>query len=258
VETLKFEVADGIAWLTLNRPDVLNAVNRAMLRELWALVPKLEDDDVRVVVVRGAGRAFSAGADISEFGWANAPTAKFRREVKQFHDFYDFLERLEKPIIAAIHGICVGGGLEIAVSCDIRVARSDARLGFPEHKLGLIPNSGGCSRTMRLIGPGRTKELVMLGEFLDAEHAGRIGLVEHVYPEAQFDQEVKTLAEKLASRPAQALSMAKYAIDNAMETDRATGRYIERLAQSVLLKTADYTEGVQAFKEKRKPKFTGR
>jgi len=258
METIKLEINGGIAWLTMNRPAVLNALNVAMLEELWSVTPQLCADEARVVVIRGEGRGFSAGADIGEFNrWADKPTSVFRSDVRRFHDFYDFLERLEKPVIAAINGVCVGGGLEIALSCDIRIAKSGAKMGFPEYKLGLIPNSGGCSRTMRQIGPGRTKELVMLGELISAEEAFRIGLVEHVYPEDQFDSEVRTLAEKLAMRPPQALAMAKYAIDNAIETDRGTGRYVERLAQSVLLRTKDHVEGVSAFKQKRTPSFTG-
>lgn len=258
METIKLDISQKVAWLTLSRPQVLNAVNKAMLQELWSVAPRLSEPDIAVVVVQGAGRAFSAGADIGEFGrWAGKPTSVFRSDVRQFHDFYDFLERLEKPIIAAINGVCVGGGLEIAVSCDIRIAKAGAKLGFPEFKLGLIPNSGGCSRTMRLIGPGHTKELVMLGELITAEYAYEIGLVEHVYSEDRFDQEVRAMAEKLATRPPQALAMAKYAIDNGMEVDRSTGRFVERLAQSVLLRTKDHTEGVSAFLEKRTPTFTG-
>jgi enoyl-CoA hydratase/carnithine racemase len=258
METITLDVEEGIATLTLNRPDVLNALNRKMLEELWSTSSRLGEGDVRVVVIRGAGRAFSAGADIKEFGrWAGKPTSVFRQEVRGFHDFYDFLERLEKPVVAAINGVCVGGGLEIALSCDFRLAREGTRLGFPEYKLGLIPNSGGCSRTMRLIGPGHTKELVMLGELINAEYAQSIGLVEHVYAADEFDDKVSDFVSKLAARPPQALAMAKYAIDNAMETDRGTGRYIERLAQSVLLRTDDHEEGVAAFLEKRDPAFTG-
>jgi len=259
MEMITLDVKDGIARLTLNRPTVLNALSKAMLAELWSTTSRLEEPDVRVVVIQGAGRAFSAGADITEFRvWAEHPTSVFRRDGKRFHDFYDYLERLEKPVIAAINGVCVGGGLEIAISCDIRIAKKGARFGFPEYRLGLIPNSGGCSRTMRLIGPGHTKELVMLGELIDADYALEIGLVEHVYPEETFQQEVDVLATKLASRPAQALGIAKYVIDNALETDRATGRYIERLGQSVLLRTKDHEEGVDSFLAKRTPQFTGR
>lgn len=258
METIKLDIVGGIGWVTLNRPQVLNAVNTVMLRELWSVTDALVDQAVRVVVIRGEGRAFCAGADIGEFDrWANKPTSVFRADVRKFHDFYDFLERLEKPVIAAINGVCVGGGIEIALSCDIRLAKAGVRIGFPEYKLGLIPNSGGCSRMMRLIGPGHTKELVMLGELVNAEYAYEIGLVEHVYPENEFDDAVRTMAEKLAARPPQAMAMAKYAIDNALEVDRGTGRYVERLAQSVLLRTKDHREGVKAFFEKRPPKFTG-
>lgn len=259
METLNFTVADGIARVTFNRPEALNAFSYQMCDEFWSLAPRLQDSDVRVVVFRGEGRAFSAGADIKEFGrWDGQPTAAFRRDVRRFHDFYDFLEYLEKPVIAAINGACVGGGLEIALSCDIRIARAGAKLGFPENALGLIPNSGGCSRTMRLIGPGLTKVLVMTGELITAEYAREIGLVEYVHPADQFDDAVETMVRKLASKAPQALALAKYVIDNAMETDRHTGRYIERLAQSVLLRTEDHQEGVAAFIAKRPPSFSGR
>ena len=258
MKTIILEIDGGVATVTLNRPAVLNAVNRQMLDELWSIAPKINDSEVRVVLIRGAGRAFSAGADIKEFGrWAGKPTTVFRQDVRNFHDYYDYLERLEKPVVAAINGICVGGGLEIALSCDFRLAHASARLGLPEYKLGLIPNSGACSRTMRLIGPGHTKELVMLGELIDAAYAQRIGLVEHVYDADMFEDSVADFVGKLASRPPQAMAMSKYAIDNAMEVDKGTGRYIERLAQSVLLRTADHEEGVTAFLEKREPSFTG-
>jgi enoyl-CoA hydratase/carnithine racemase len=258
MDTVKLAIVDHVAWITLARPAVLNAINRQMLGELWSLADTLSDADTRVVVFTGEGRAFCSGADISEFGrWNDRPTAEFRRDVRHFHDFYDFLERLEKPVIAGINGVCVGGGLEIAISCDIRVAAAGARFGYPEARLGLIPNSGGCSRTARLIGPGHTKELIMTGRLVDAEEALRLGLVEHVYPEATFRTALGDLAGRLALQAPQAMAMAKYAIDNAMEVDRGTGRYIERLAQSVLLKTKDYQEGAASFREKRKPSFSG-
>jgi enoyl-CoA hydratase/carnithine racemase len=259
MKTATLEIVDKVGTIVLRRPEVLNAVNVEMLEELWGFGKRLQESDVAVVVVTGEGRAFSSGADVSEFGrWKGEPTGVFRAAVRRFHDFYDFLERLEKPVIAAINGVCVGGGLEIAISCDIRIAKASAKLGYPEAKLGLIPNSGGCSRTMRLIGPGRTKELIMTGDLITADEAYRIGLVEHICADEEFDAKVRSLSTRLSSRAPQALAMAKYAIDNALETDRATGRYIERLAQSVLIGTADHMEGAAAFREKREPKFTGR
>jgi enoyl-CoA hydratase/carnithine racemase len=259
MKTVTLDIVDKIGTIVMRRPGVLNAVNVEMLEELWGFSKRLQDSDVSVVVITGEGRAFSSGADVSEFGrWKGEPTGVFRTAVRRFHDFYDFLERLEKPVIAAINGVCVGGGLEIAISCDIRLAKASAKLGYPEAKLGLIPNSGGCSRTMRLIGPGRTKELIMTGDLITAEEAYRIGLVEHVCADEEFEAEVNKLAMRLAKRAPQALAMAKYVIDNAIETDRTTGRYIERLAQSVLIGTTDHVEGAAAFREKREPKFTGR
>jgi enoyl-CoA hydratase/carnithine racemase len=258
MQHVKFDIQQKVARIVLARPEVLNAINVAMLEELWSLAPRLQDNDSTVVVITGEGRGFCSGADVREFGrWKDSPTSVFRRDVRRFHDFYDFLERLEKPVIAAINGVCVGGGLEIAISCDIRVAKAGAKFGYPEAKLGLIPNSGGCSRTMRLIGPGRAKELIMTGELIPADEAFRIGLVEHVYAEEVFEDAVSKLAARLSQQAPQALAMAKYVVDNAIETDRGTGRYIERLAQSVLLRTSDHTEGAAAFREKRQPSFTG-
>jgi enoyl-CoA hydratase/carnithine racemase len=254
----KLQIQGNIAWVVLNRPKVLNAINVAMLDELWSFAERLQESDISVVVITGEGRGFCSGADISEFGrWKDQPTSVFRSDVRRFHDFYDFLERLEKPVVAAINGVCVGGGLEMAISCDIRIAKVGAKFGYPEARLGLIPNSGGCSRTMRLVGPGRTKEMIMTGDLISAEEAYRVGLVEHVYSEEMYDTEVKNLVGRLAKQAPQALAMTKYAVDNAIETDRGTGRYIERLAQSVLLKTSDHLEGAAAFREKREPKFTG-
>ena len=261
-EFVAYEASGGIATATLRRPEKLNAFHEGMLRELRALLGEVVGrDDLRVLILTGAGRAFCAGADFAWFdveGLGREPTARFRAMAAATHGLFDQIEALEKPVIAAINGLCVGGGLELALACDLRVAAEDAALGLPEVNAGIIPGSGGCSRLVRLIGSARAKELIFTGDLIAAAEAQGMGLVNRVVPAADLVPAARRLGEKLLAKAPQALGMAKLLINNAENVDSATGRVLDRLGQSVLLPTADAAEGARAFRAKRPPAFTGR
>lgn len=255
-ETLTYTVENSIALVTLSRPDVLNAVNETMRQELASLPPLLQEREVRVVVFTGAGRAFCAGGDVSMFDedWR---TPEFRAHSRMLTDFYDALERLEKPVLAALNGVATGAGLQLALSCDIRFAAESARVGFRENFIGLIPGVGGITRTTRLVGPAIAKELIFSTDLIDAEPAREYGLVNRVYPDEELLDATLAFAERLTRRAPQALGLAKLLINEAQNVDLHTGRTFEALAQSILLETGDHAEGVRAFFEKRKAQFTG-
>lgn len=248
-----FEPRPGIRVLKLNRPERMNAWHAAMRHEMSAAVDELGISDVRVAIVCGDERAFSAGEDVRGMSDLSAvSTRRFRAVARQFHAVFDAIEALELPVIAAIEGVAAGGGLELALSCDFRIVGRDARLGLPEMNVGLIPGSGGCSRMVRLVGLGRAKEILMLEGMMSASRADALGLVTRCVDAGAAYSEALALAGKLAEKPPQALGMAKLVLNACAEVDLATGRRLERLGQSVLKKTADHAEGVQAFIEKRK------
>jgi len=250
----------GIATLTLNRPAALNSWHEQMRGELRDAVRALgEDDDLRVLVITGAGRAFSAGEDVRGMqGLADLGTRGFRRVARAIHNVFDELEAMEVPVIAAINGVAAGGGLELALSCDFRLAASGAKLGFPENNVGLIPGSGGCSRLVKLIGLARAKRLVMTGEMIGAERALELGLVEEVVATEDLPARARALAEQLAAKAPLALGLAKVVLNGCLNVDPDTGRNLERLGQSILKKSEDHSEGARAFVEKRKARFKGR
>ncbi|HWP44300.1 MAG TPA: enoyl-CoA hydratase/isomerase family protein [Blastocatellia bacterium] len=257
-KSIIFELSGRIATVTLNRPDRLNAINEEMRDDFSRLFTELQtNEEIRVVVITGAGRAFSAGGDIEYFerDW---DTAKFRAENHRLTQFFDELELIEKPVIAAINGPCTGAGLQITLSCDIRLASDRAKFGFRENNIGLIPGAGGCSRLVKLIGYGKAKELIFTGEMIEAVEAERIGLVNRVVPHDELLEQARSLAEHLLTRAPEALGLAKRILWHAVTSDFQTGRLLEALAQSVLIKTEDHREGVRAFREKRKPLFKGK
>ncbi|MGH7276723.1 MAG: enoyl-CoA hydratase/isomerase family protein [Candidatus Rokuibacteriota bacterium] len=257
-ETIVWDVADGVATLTLNRPDVHNAMNERMRRELTDCFGALgANDEIRVVVVTGAGeRAFSAGADIREFVEPQVPV-RFR-ESRRRVDFRAAMERCPQPIIAAIRGYALGGGLELALACDIRVAGDDARLGLTEIDLAIIPGGGGTQRLPRLVGRGKALEMILTGARLDAREALSIGLVERVVPAAQVLPVARELAQALAAKAPVALRYAKEAVTKGLELPLADGIRLESDLATLLRTTEDRIEGARAFLEKRKPRFTGK
>lgn len=259
--TIKLDVTpDKIAILTLNRPDKLNAFDETMIREIRQVVWRANfDDNIRVLVITGAGRGFCAGRDILGLDYENnLPTAQYRAYVRANHEMLDDLEALEKPVIAAVNGICAGGGVEIAISCDFRIAARGAEFVLTENKLGVLPASGACSRMIQMIGIGRLKEMVMAALPVPADKAEAIGLVHRVYePEAMMDGALE-FARYLLDRSPVAMGMAKHIINTCQNVDTETGRILERLGQSVLITTEDAKEGNLAFREKRPPRFRGR
>jgi enoyl-CoA hydratase/carnithine racemase len=249
-----------IAVLRLNRPDTLNSWNQKMRDELRDAVGELVgDDQLRVLVITGTGRAFSAGEDVRGMkSLAEIGTRGFRRVVRSIHNVFDEIEAMEVPVIAAINGVAAGGGLELALSCDFRFASQIAKMGFPENNVGLIPGSGGCSRLVNLVGLSKAKRLVMTGDMVPAERALQYGLVDDVVPAEQLMEHAMAFARVLAATAPQSLGIAKLVLNNCAKVDPDTARNFERLGQSILKKTDDHVEGALAFVEKRPPRFTGR
>jgi enoyl-CoA hydratase/carnithine racemase len=255
---IRYEAADGVATITLNRPDVHNAMNNPMRAELLELFVRLRSDEaVRAVVVTGAGeRAFCAGADIREFLEPPVPT-RFREERKRL-DFRREMDRCPQPIIAAIRGFALGGGLELALASDIRIAAEDAQLGLTEINLAIIPGGGGTQRLPRLVGRGKALEMILTGMRIPASDALRIGLVERVVPVAELLPAAQALAKSIAEKAPIALRYAKEAVVSGLELPLADGLRLENDLATLLRTTEDRVEGARAFVEKRKPKWSGK
>lgn len=254
-ETILTAVEEGIGRITINRPDVRNALNTQVLGDVrQALAEFRHDREVGVVVFTGAGeRAFAAGADIGELRERTALDAL----ASVMQGVYDEIEAYEKPTIAAVNGLALGGGCELAMACDVRVASQNARFGLPEVTLAIIPGAGGTQRLSRLVGKGRAIEMILTGQIIDAEEAHRIGLVTQVAGDEGLMDKVRTTAATILSRGPLAVRLAKLAVQTGFETDQKTGLVIERLAQAVLFDTEDKREGTTAFLEKREPRFRG-
>jgi len=253
---LLYDLTDGIATVTLNRPDKYNAINQEMREDFYALAEQLRTDGSRVVVFTGSGRAFSSGGDVSHFeqDWQ---TLEFRSESHHLSRFYDDLEALEKPIIAAVNGTATGAGLQLAMACDLRIASTEAKVGFREHFLNLIPGHGGTARLVKLVGLSRAKQLYFTGELVSAEEAYQMGLINRVVPPDDLMPEVMELAQRLTNRAPQALGLAKRLLNASANVDTQSAILLESMAQSLLIKTSDHKEGLRAFRDKDKPNYTG-
>ena len=251
------ELLGRVAILTINRPDKRNALNGATRAALIAALEEIRiDEDIRCVVITGAGdKAFIAGADIGEFE-GRTPVDQFR--VMKASSVFDAVEAFPKPVIAMINGFALGGGCELAMACDFRVAADTAKLGQPEVNLGIIPGGGGTQRLPRLVGSGQAYKLLYTGELIDAGEALRIGLVDEVVPAAQLRERVMLLAGTIAEKSPVALQLIKEAVRAAFRTSLDDGLRLETTLFGVAFATEDKREGVQAFIEKRKPAFTGR
>ncbi len=257
-EAIMYHVADAIATVTLNRPEVHNAMNDVMRRELTRCFDGLvADDDVKVVVVTGAGeKAFSAGADIREFVAPLVP-AQFREHRRRV-DFRQAMDRCPQPILAAVNGFAFGGGLELALACDIRVAAASAQMGLTEINLAIIPGGGGTQRLPRLVGRGKALEMILTGARIPADEALRIGLVERVVPAGEALKATLELARAMAAKAPVALRYAKEAVVKGLELPLADGLRLEGDLSTLLRTTEDRVEGAKAFLEKRAPRWTGK
>jgi enoyl-CoA hydratase/carnithine racemase len=255
-ETILASVEENVGTITINRPDVRNALSAQVLGDIrGALAEFRHDDEVGVVVFTGAGdRAFAAGADINELRERTFLDAL----ASLMQAVYDEIEDYEKPTIAAVNGLALGGGCELAMACDIRIASENARFGQPEVNLSIIPGAGGTQRLARLVGKGKATEMILTGEIIGAEEAHRVGLVTRVISSDELVDAVRETARSIMSKGPLAIRLAKLAIRTGFETDLKTGLVVERLAQAVLLTSEDKREGTSAFLEKREPEFKGR
>jgi len=256
---IKLEISDGVATIKVDRPEVLNAIRYKTMLEVNQALDQIEaDDSVRVVVFTGAGdKAFVSGGDISIMA-RDAGYVETLTEVPKGQEICTRLENLPKPVIARINGIALGGGSELALSCDIRIAVESAILGLPEIKLGIIPGYGGTQRLPRLVGLGKAKELILTGDHISAGEALNIGMVNQVVAVEELDEVVNKLATKLSRRPPVAMHMAKVAMNNGIQADLHTGLDIEARCFSLCFGTKDRQEGMNAFLEKRKATFKGK
>jgi enoyl-CoA hydratase len=253
-ETLLYEKEHGVITVTLNRPERLNAINGQMMMDLDVMADEIEEDEeARVVILTGAGRAFCAGADIKAMAEPDYEMPHLPR-----YTFFKKIEDLPIPVIAAINGPCNGGGLEIALCCDFRIAAEEASFGLGEVKLGVIPAGGGTARLPRLIGVGRAKEFLYFGDRVDGKEAERIGLVNKAVPLSELMAEVKRWTAKLVELPPLSVRALKDCVNVGMQMDIMAALDYEAKHSKILMQSEDMQEGMRAFAEKRKPRFKGR
>jgi enoyl-CoA hydratase/carnithine racemase len=252
------EKQDQVVVLRLNRPEVMNSFNFPMLLALKERVEAVHfDPDVRVVIITGAGdKAFCAGADLKER--ATMTESQVRQFIFTIRNLFTFIEYLNKPVIAAVNGIALGGGTELALASDIRIASANARMGLTETRLAIIPGAGGTQRLPRLVGRGKAKELIFTGRIVGAPEALQIGLVNKVCPPESLLDECRAMAAMICEAGPIAIQQAKYAVNYGLEADLHTGLAIESNAYWVTIPTEDRLEGLAAFRDKRKPVYKGK
>jgi enoyl-CoA hydratase len=255
-EFLLVEIRNSVAWLTINRPDKRNALSQEVLASLLDTVRALStDESIRCLVVTGGPKVFAAGADITQIRGVSPVEMNRRYEWQRY--LWDAIETFPKPTIAAVAGYALGGGCELALCCDFRIVATTAVFGLPEVKIGLMPGAGGTQRLTRLVGPSKAKELIFFGRMVRADEAEAIGLANKVVSSEDLFQEAENWAVELAKGPTFSLQMAKTAINTAGDLPLPTAVRVERLAFSSLFGSRDHIEGVDAFLEKRDPKFVG-
>lgn len=261
-ELVRKERRDHIFEIVLNRPEKRNAMNMELFQQFDQAVREVEKAvGVRCVLIRGEGKAFSAGIDITGLmtmaqQYGENFLQRMRVITADYQAVLNHLERLELPTIVLIHGFCLGLGMEMALACDLRIMTESATMGLPESLLGLIPDVGGTTRLTRLVGPGWAKEVIFTGRQFDAKECERMGLVNRVVKDDELLQAGEALAEQIAAAAPLAVGMSKRVIDGQFDVQR--GLELEGWAQSLLVATEDFTEGVTSFLEKRKPEFKGK
>lgn len=256
MSSILFEVADSIAFITLNRPDKLNSFTREMALEMQARLDDCRDAAIRCVYITGAGKGFSAGQDLAEVMDPNGPGMQ-RILSEQYNPLVTRIRKLEKPVVAAVNGVAAGAGANIALCCDIVVASESASFIQAFSKIGLIPDSGGTHTLPRLIGWQKASALMMLGEKVPATEAERMGMIYKVFPNDQLEVESKNIARQLASMPTKGLAYTKQVLSLSFTTTFEEQLQDEDVYQQKAARTMDYKEGVAAFMEKRKPVFKG-
>ncbi|HDS16594.1 MAG TPA: enoyl-CoA hydratase [Proteobacteria bacterium] len=251
------ENRDGVLIVTLNRPESMNSLNRELLAALNRLVSGISvDRSVRVVIITGAGeKSFCSGADLKER--ATMTPIEVKQYIQMIRNTFTMVENLPQPVIAAVNGFAFGGGTELALACDIRIAVSSATMGLTETSLGIIPGAGGTQRLARLLGKGKAKELIFTAHRAKADEALAIGLVNQVAPQGELLDAALNMAAKIKKNAPVALEMAKYAINYGSEVDLGSGLAIESNCYAVTIPTKDRIEGLTAFREKREPVYTG-
>ena len=256
-ENIKYEVKENIAYVTINRPQAMNALNMDVLNELFDAFTAIDkSEDVRAVVLTGEGKAFVAGADIAQMHQLNA--LEGRQMMIMGHKVMNLIENNTKPVIAAVNGFALGGGCELAMACDMRIASEKAKFAQPEVGLGIIPGFGGTQRLARLVGKGMAKYMILSAEMIKAEEAHRIGLVEKVVAPEELLGEAERIAKVIASKAPIAVSTAKSAINNGYDMDMKSASMFEIETFTAAFGSEDKTEGMAAFLEKRAPEFKNR
>lgn len=256
LENIEYVREGKLGFITINRPDVRNALNKQTLEEIEEALDRASaDTEVGVVIFTGKGdKSFAAGADINQLTEKTAVDALQGNGMQQI---YDKIESFEKPTIAMINGYALGGGCELAMSCDIRIASANAKLGLPELNLSIIPGAGGTQRLARLVGKGKALEMILTGKIIDVEEALQAGLITEMTTPEQLLDKVREVSEKILSKGPLAVQLAKISVHMGTETDMKTGLMLEKLSQAVLFNTEDKNEGTKAFLEKRAPVFKG-
>lgn len=257
-ELLEYKKEVPLAYITINRPEAMNALSNALVEEFGAVFDLIaQDKDIRVLIITGAGeKAFMSGADIKEL--EKRDLVRGREETRRRQEVFNKITEMKIPVIAAVNGFALGAGLELAIACTLRVACEEARFGSPEVNLGIMPGDGATQRLPRLIGFGRAMEMALIGEFINAQEAYRIGLVNKVVPKEELMETAKKLAEKIASKAPLSVQCVKEAVNRSMEVGLYEGLAHESYLHAFTCGTEDKKEGVRAFLEKRKPDFQGK
>lgn len=252
------QLDEHVLTITMNRPAVLNAFNALMIQEMTEIIETAaQDEDIRCVILTGAGRAFGAGQDLSAFGQELSPEAA-AQHLASYHHLVLGIQHLPKPVIAALHGVATGISLNIALACDLRIAADTTRFSEAFARIGLVPDGGGAYFLTRLLGSGKALELSLLADEFNGTEAERIGLITKSVPVSELEETTRALARRLANGPTRAYALIKELIQGAQDDNLTGVLQLESKLQSLALETADHREGVQAFLQKRPPHYTGK